>query len=587
MTITRTLGPSIAGGASTLTKPVQEQLNLEGPPVSDSGQDDERVKVEPSGPAEKSTRRAFVPSNRERLLRQLSALVLSADFPLGAGIPRDQAQRALVIDDGLRTDEIDILADGKPQRFPVLAEIRGSAVLNDAGAFGIRDVLALHFRNEEEASSFRFRPVDELDTAYIPCLAGPSMFGLDGGARFSGQESATPALDGRNAAIADRIAGAVCCLLQLSEVEPGCSHEVAELLSRQSSVPWLKALAQRPSANQETGSGGACAAIIRAFIEHDGGSPSHLVQELGQYLGALADPDVSRAVPRWLEMAGAVLANRMVLDGEVLSDNRSIALRAAILAAVVDDVKDVAAFLHAERPAGMQVVVAAAFLIGLRTGVANLPWQGKLRHLDLLSPLLVALHQPDPAVRQQALNAFETEPEESASPLQLVLYWRDRQILRWTPPSGPDTADSLLDDASSTIGGEVAAHQEIRLDQKEWHGNRTIAGPEGRDIEVLAPSAGIEMTSLRLLLNETDRLRKAKEIMEAACTRALCWRVGISAEGLGALYLDIPGTPSDALLESMSLKLAEALSLYLVSVKPKKRARATKASKPAAVTVAS
>lgn len=581
---TRTRGPVRAKRARIAAEPVQDQLNLGVPSLSENGMDSQMDIHDNSSLADAAIGRAFVPSNRELLLRQLSALVLSPDFPRAAGTPMGLSQRVMVINDGLRVGEIDILADGRPQRFPVLAEIRSSAVQSGAGAFGIRDVVALHFRNEDEATNFRFRPVDELDTAYIPCLTAPSMFGLGGDARFSSRETVPPAQDGRNAAVADRIAGAVCCLLQLSQAEPGCREAIADLLSRRSSEPWLMALAHHAMPVPGSDSAGACAAIIRGFIEHDEGSPKHLVQELGQYLGELADPDVTRAVPRWLQMADAVIGNRIVLDGDVLSDNGSIALRAAILAVIVDDVKDLVAFIHAERPAGMQVVVGAAFLIGMRTGVADLPWQGKLPHLDLLSPLLVALHQSEPAARQEALGAFQAEPDESAFPLQLVLYWRDMQILRWVPRSEPDSVGSASDAVYVNTDAEVPSCQESSLDEYDHGRDRTITGPEGRVIEILAPSDSTEMTSFRLLLKETDRLRKAKEIMEASCTRAVCWRVGVTGEGVEALYLDIAGRPSDAFLEIMNLKLAEALSLYLVPAKPKRRAKATTASKREAVT---
>lgn len=572
------------GRARNSSAPAHEQLSLDVVPVAEIDQESDSVHLTTSAD-EKPVHRVFVPSNRERLLRQLSALVLAPNFPPLAGIPVDASHHAILVGDGLRQKEIDILADGRPQRFPVLAELRGAAASNAAGIYGIGDVLALHFRAEDEASNFRFRPVDEFDTDFIPCLVGPSLFGLDGGARFSDHAPGTSALEARKAATADRIAGAVCCLLELAEIEPECRDDVAGLLSRRSGAPWMKAVAQ--GADAEYGSGGAVAAIVRAFIEHDGDSPSHLVQALGQHLAELSDPEVARAVPRWLEMADAILANRMVLDGEILSDNRSIALRAAILGVVVDDVKNLVAFLHAERPAGMQVVVAAAFLVGLKTGVADLPWKAKLPHLELLSPLLVALLDVDATVLKPALDAFAIEPDESTSPLELALYWRDRQVLRWIAPPSADNAPMPPDDASSSIDEAASAAEESLLGRNQWERDGTVDGPDGRIIDVMAPSTVGGMTTLRHLLNETDRLRKPKEIMEAACTAAVGWRVGVNGEGVAALYLDIPGIPSDTLMGAMRLTLAEALSLYLVPPRAKTRARPKKVSKPDASSAAS
>lgn len=560
------------GRAGNATGSAQEQLNLKVSPISANSQTGENAAAEVLFASDVSVQQAFVPSNRERLLRQLSALVLSPDFPPEARIPVDLREQVLLLHDGLRSAEVDMLADGRVQRFPVLAEISSAAISHGPTAFGIADVLALHFRNEEEASNFRFRPVDELDTAHIPCLLSPSLFGFDGPSRLASIASDTSPQRLRNAISADRIAGAVCCLLKLAAVEPECRQAVGELLSERSGLQWLSAAGESHVAEAHDDSGGAVGAIIRAFVEHDVGSPSQLVQALGGYLSEVVDSEVSRAIPRWLETADAVLSNRMILDGEILSDNGSIPLRAAILAVVVDDVSDLPAFLYAERPAGGRVVVCAAFLIGLKIGIANLPWRTKLPHLDLLSSLLVALHQPDPAARRQALDAFEIEPDESVSPFQLALYWRDRLILRWPPLPRPDVAP--LDN-----GGEMAAISESTVESKEPEVNRTIAGPGGRIIEIFAPVAGMEMTSLRVLLGETDRLRKAKEILEIASNQALCWRVGVTAEGGGALHLDIPGTLSTAILDAMSLRLVEALALYLVPVKPEKRSRAKKMPK--------
>lgn len=583
MTKTGTPSPQDALHALNSAEPVQEQLSLGVALDLDERQMDSPVHIA-SLTDDAPGRSMFVPSNRERLLRQLSALVLAPDFPLSAGVPVDESQQTLLIADGLRNDEIHILADGRPKRFPVLAEVRGEATPNGAGIFGIGDVVALHFRSEDEAHNFRFRPVDEFDTHFIPCLVGPSLFGLDGVARFSSHATEASKAEIHKAITADRVAGAVCCLLELARIAPEAGDSVAELLTRRSSVPWINAAAH--VAASEYGSGGASAAIVRAFVEHDGDSPSRLVQTLGQYLAELSDPEVSRAVPRWIELADAVMANRMVLDGEILSDNRSIALRAAILAVVVDDVKSLVAFLRAARPAGMQVVVATAFLIGLKTGVADMPWREKLPQLSLMSPLLVALHHPDAAVWRLALDAFEIEPDESATPLQLVLYWRDRPVLRWVPRRLPDSVVELPDEGFSTTDGIVLAAREITLDSNEWDLVGAIDGPDGRVIDVLVARSVSGMTTLRVLLNAKDRLRKAKEIMEAASTPGVCWRVGASGEASGALYLDIPGRPSVAFLEAMSLTLSAALSLYLLPPKTKARARASKAPKSDASTAA-
>lgn len=576
MTLTNTAMTNEPDKIEHAPRPVQEQLSLEELAVVDPGAAAEASTGDTSAAVNESVRRAFVPSNRERILQQLGALVLSPDFPPSAGTPAGASRAPLVIHDGLRNEEIDILAGGRPQRFPVLAEIRSEACLDGASAFGIRDVVALHFRTEEEASDFRFRPVDELNTEYLRCTPEPSLFALDGASRFARVGPATAPERSREASSADRIAGAIGCVLELAAIDPGCTQPVADLLSGGGPVPWLNCIDGFSVTSTESGPSGAHAAIVRAFIEHEGGSPSRLVAEIGRQLDELSDPDVAPMIPAWLHRAEAVLSNQMVLDGKILSDDRMIALRAAILAAVVDDVQDLVAFLNAERPAGRQVVVAAAFLIGLKTGVAGLSWHKKFPHLDLLSPLLVALHHPDQATRIEALTAFQQEPDESVSPLELVLYWRDNQVIRWTPNSTSDSAAPTSPVASAAIDREVPSDQRLEAAQENVSRVRTVPGPDGRIIEVISAASGDQPTSLRLVLGVPHGLLKPKELVQVACTPGIYWRAGITEDGAGALYADIPGGSTDDVLEATILKLPAALALYLAPVKPKKRARTTK-----------
>jgi len=569
-------GASAQQGAMVAESSVPEQLELLAGPASESmeqGPPGSEALAEGPGP---DTGRAFVPSNRERILRQLGALVLSPAFPHSAGTFVAPSGETFIVHDGLRGAEIEFLAYGRPQRFPVLAEIRDARSRENARAIGIHEVVALHFRTAKEADDFRFRPVDELDTEYFLGVVSPDLFSLEGDRRISDLQEMAQPRGSRLAVVADRIAGGVCCLLELAVIEPGCLEAVSGILSGQAGEPWLEGL--QNLLRFEEGSGtGAYGAIMQAFMEHERASPSALIEGIGRRLSELPDPDVARAVPRWLEMANGVLSNHVILDGENLADDRSIASRSATLAAVVDNVKDLVAFLHAERPAGRKVVAAAAFLIGLRTGAADLSWKSKRPHLDLLSSLLVGLHRPEPALRAQALSAFQEEPDERSSPIALVLYWHDREVLRWSPQDEPaSVAAAPLEEAVHGDGGTQAAQPASnRSESTGW--NRLKDGPDGRVIEVMSAAPGNRLTSLRVaLLPKEDRLCKSKEIFDVACTPGMVWRVGLGSDGAEALYADVPGALSDEVLGDLMLKLGEALSLYLLPRKPKKASRSPK-----------
>jgi hypothetical protein len=258
----------------------------------------------------------------------------------------------------------------------------------------------------------------------------------------------------------------------------------------------------------------------------------------------------------------------------MLSDGGSIPLRAAILAVVVDDVGQLVPFLHGERPAGHTVIAAAAALLGLRTGLRNLSWRTKAPHLDLLSKLLVALHEEDIGDRVKAMYKFEMEPEETSGGAEFVLWWRNQELARWANCSGnpddtthvPSPLPEQVPEASITSTDVPAVESS---DSSPWF----IEAPDGRRIEVIRSSDAPGILTLRAVLAEADKLRKAKEIFEAACRSGVCWRVGMGTDGTNALYLDVLGTTDARVVREAAGTLAGALAAYIV---PPKAARKKK-----------
>jgi hypothetical protein len=455
------------------------QLELEGF-IADEAADSPQP-ASPPDDVPQSPVRMFVASNRELVLEQLAAVVLSPHFPSASGTASLTPRRPFVVTDGLSRAEVEDLAAGQPERFPVLVEVRTEAAQGPSGAIGIRDVLGLRFRNQGEADDFRSFPFDEVDTAFFPCDAEPALFELDSSVRLASVDAVAPDAHVRGE-VADRIAGAICCLLELGAAEPACWNAISDLLCGSLLAPEatgleLRALISRPDETTATVGG----AVAWTFMANEREAPGRLLEEVAHRVAQSSlDPALASAVPRWLEVARAVLGNRVALNGEILSDSGSIPLRAAILAAVIDDVGNLVPFLHAERPAGRKVVAAAALLLGLRTGLHNLSWRRKAPHLDLMSGLLVALHDERSSERLKVVEAFGMEPEETDSGEEFVLCWRDQVLARWiSGTASPDESSKLSSAPPEQAADAVVPAAEEPPAASRAGGRRKAAQAEG------------------------------------------------------------------------------------------------------------
>jgi len=552
--------------------------------------------VTPTSPAGTASR-LFFPTNREDILLQLSSLAISRGFPAGQTFVPVQDDALALLPDGLRTDEITLLQGGQAGRFPILVELRES-VRGVRVAFGINEVAALWFRSQADADDFRFRPVDELNTEETTCHVDRQLFDLPGSPRFRHGSEASRELQDRGH-FSDRIAGGVCSVLELGAIQPVCWHYIAELLCRplaatpSHEVTLAGALA---SGSMPASEGGQADIVLRAFIAHGAGdSASSLVARVHANLtGGTDDESRIRKAERWFSTANAVLRNQARLDGELLSDEGSVALRAALLASVVDDVRGLIPFMQASRPAGWRVIVTAAFLIGLRTGVIDMPWTMKRTRLNILSPLIVALRGAIPEAWESVRRAFQLEPDETPAGPVLHLLWGDEEVACWQPfqaeasvrqegsereaDPAMELQPALPSDEAGSTGASVSSDSAV----PGGGAPNCVRELDGRPIELLWPEPPRQRgVTLRCVLPEGDRLRKPKEILEIACTGGLLWRAGTGAEGTEALYADLLEWPGDSLLEEMSGTLARALDAYLVKKKTRAASSSTRRGKSA------
>lgn len=576
---------------------VQHQLALpEGVPETDS----QVLEATSQKSQPLSAARAFFPSNREDILLQLSSLALSAVFPPDVrSVPICNGGIA-VLADGLRTEEAALLSRGQPARFPVLAELREAACTPGARAVSISDVLSLRFRSQQEADDFRFRPVEEFDTGVLNCVAEPSLFGLTGPIRFESGLISMPEAR-QQAHLADRVAAGICHLLELGEREPSCWHAVADVLCQAADSTELQGLTLRTalstSAEQTLPDNRQSRTVLQAFISHTRGSPRTLIEYLYNHLcGIPADTSIAQAEERWFKTAQELLQNRRSLDGTLLSDTGFIPLRAALLAATVDNIEALQAFLHADKAAGHRVTAAAAFLIGLKTGITSLSWVKKSRHRDLLSSLVLALQDDDQDIRDDAAYAFQMEPDETPSGLQFQLSWRNRELACWglgnaeeylAEPRPQAATTQPVPAATGNPAGQMPdqdrADSASRTDDSVDHTdeeNIVLPLPSGKVVQFVRHGSATDLgVSLRYLLSDTDRLRKDKEILQIACMPGLMWRAGRDPDGLAGLYADLPRIPDSGDLRMLAGTLEAALEQYLVRKKVRQKTTTSAVSK--------
>lgn len=571
--------PSPEQSSSSMTGP-QAQLMFHSAAVSAVAvqQSEENCSAGPAG----RKGRLFYPTNREDILLQLSSLAISADFPPGLTAAPVKEDGLVFLEDGLRTDEVPVLQSGRKGRFPVLIELAPSAA-SVSGVFGLHQINALYFRDKDEAEEFRFRPVDELDTQVLDCRIEPSLFDLRGSARFQNGASVALPRESRGY-FADRIAGGVCSVLEFGKLAPDCWHEIADFLCGGPVVPsagltlalaFAAGCSLRPEA-------GHAAAVVRAFIANDAGdSPGTLIENIYSNLaGAVADDAELRVAERWMSVANDLINNRMRLETELLSDEGMVSLRAALLAAVVDDVRMLVPFLNNPEPVGRKVLIAAAFLIGSRYGVMAMSWKAKSRWLCVLSPMIVALREASAGAWEDMPQAFHLEPDETASELIFRLFWSEHELVSWNlddsqPRPAQDVAGSDVGSVSdvpltscSDTSGEFHTSDETEMKSAESASLKCIHDADGRAVDVLFENNGLfSGATLRYALSGPERLRRPKEVLEISSTAGLLWRAGAGAGGLEALYADLPHWPDDALQGELLCSLSTAIGAYVLKRK--------------------
>lgn len=575
------------------------------PPSSGDGGGDSGVAIEPEAPhvgeqqglflsdpertSESSTPgseapRLFFPCNREDGLVLLGSLCISEFFPDAAVRLAVQADGIALVELGLRLCEEELLQAGQPERFPVLVEVRREANREAPRTVEYGHVVRLVFRTQDEADAFRFRPVDEFDTEVFECQADGACFGMEGPARFE-LRSADSSVAMRTGHVVDRLVAGIHCMLSLGEIQPVCRQAIGRFVAGNDvesagggEIDLAAACRTLTDAVQDDSSR-HLRAIVKAFAEADNPTPRSLIDGISRNFQSLVadDAHAKEVESRWTEVARDVVRNKIPLNGDRLSDDKSVLLRGALLALVADGPEALSSFLDAERPSGPRVTSTAAFLVGLKQGLTNSSWKFKGRRASQLSAAaggLLRAFAESRAGLERAVSLSRTE-DDSTSFMRVSV--GGVQLVEWRAEKAkaPDALEEAWMADFKRLGYGVVG--------KGGSGHSwMVAFPDSRVVEVVHCAVGTaRFPMLRLNFESGQKLKKAKEIASNFGKGGHLWYPRSDEAGQFFLCCELPSLPDHRDVGLILDALREAIELCLAKAKPvRKGKKASTSSSP-------
>lgn len=528
-----------------------------------------------------SADRLFHPANREDALLLLGGLCISANLPdpntrlaVADGAPA-------IVERGLRSSEDQLLRDGLKERFPLLIEIAPKQEVRRPQVIGFDQIVRLVFRSQEEADAFRFRPVDEFDPESVECRVEPACFELDGEPRFSLRYGASDDCV-RRGHLVDRLACAVLYVLKLGETRPDCRPAVYDFLSAsahsEGEDPTLAAICQILAEEVAPSNARQLRAIAHAFVCADSLAPSALVDEIARRLAAV-EPSEERtrdAESKWVAISRDVVRSKVALDGDLLTDDKSVLLRGALLALVPDSVEAVTAFLKAEKPAGVRVATFATFLVGLKQGVLNTAWSVKGPHAHVIAGVCRLLTESASETSCDFDCAISASILESADSTVRSIAAGSMQLATWVSPK-LKPRDPLEDEWLADFKRLGYQVQTPGRTERSW----MVELPCGSTVEIRhCAIAGHRFPMFRHSFDRGEKLRKPKEIAATFAMGGHLWTPRADEDGVLSLCCELPSLPALADVGRIVAALEAAVPLCVAPPKAARK-RSVKSTKAA------
>ncbi len=509
----------------------------------------------------------YFPCNREDALLLLGGLFISGDFPDPHILLPVHDKEIFLFDDSLKDSEVSLLSGGREENFPLLLEVAKPVLSRSPKCIGFADVLCIVFRNDVESTAFRFRPVDEFNPEALPFRVDPALFCGDGEPRFSLRPHSGNTRLGQ---LADRIPAGLHFLMSLAEKHPECRKAALSIFS--SSVD--PALQAGFSVSQVLACGLAPVhedspltdELIGCFLEFEGYGASQLLEKLQARLGHRNSSSEEHCIEvKWLKFAADVIQSRVPLSSDHLSDQKSIALRAALLALIPESVEQIEVFLGGETPAGTMVAANAAFLTGIKTGLTRIPWRLKNNQAAQLGELARTLFETVVAGDPYRLEPFVVSSLEAETSTRYLISAAGSELVAWDIPT-PLVKDEIIEFWESEFartGFEVIGQGRTKY---SW----IIKIDEELPIEVQHSACNERyFPILRYVFTEGVKLRKAKEIKESFIGRGRFWYF-LDSSCQPELACDLPELPFGYIRELLKGRLKDAIEDCIATRKLRK-----------------
>lgn len=522
--------------------------------------------------------RSFFPCNREDALLLLGGLCISHWFPeKTVRLPVDDSG-VVVVSHGLRDEEGVLICGAASERFPLLVEIVGDPDATSPRIIRLVDVLRLVFRSRDEADAFRYRPVEEFDPVDLAWSVEPALFGLPGAPRFRLRDPEDSSAVGIGR-LADRIVAAVFTLVAVGDRHQASREPILGFIrgSGHDTVPPgpdLQTLLRHLSQGLHQAVPQLVDAVLAAFAGSAGRSPREIIESMGREFSALAKPEdrTGEVAGRWLDVARDVGRGRIELNGDLLSDEKSILLRAALLGAFAVDAGALLTFLKAEKPAGLRVAATASFLVGLKVGVIGASWDSKRRLEDKLSAATAALLRAWPAVASGSPPIVGAVERRGDGENVHVLSVGDVVIAEWKSPRAVevDPIEQAWLEQMARAGYEVVRPGAT---PRSWQVRMPSAE---RTVEVLHAEAGTPLRRfpvLRFHFAEGEKLRKGKDIAASFESGGRLWSARQDPTRGWFLSCEVPSLPVGDDMKLVADALEAAVQLCIAPAKAPRKAR--------------
>lgn len=521
--------------------------------------------------------RRFFACNREDALLLLGGLCISHWFPeTTVRLPVDESGVA-VVPDGLREEEAALVCGAQSERFPLLIEITGDSEATSPRIIRIVDVIRLVFRSQDEADAFRYRPVEEMDPVDLAWSVEPELFGLPGSPRFSlrlpdGNELET----GR---LVDRVVAAVFSLFAVGNQHEACRETILGFVrgggpEADQPGPDLQTLLRHLSRGVHQSAAQLVDAVLAAFAGSESRAPREIIESVGRQFNALVRPEdrAGEVVGRWLDVARDVARSRIELNGDLLSDEKSILLRAALLGAFANDDCALMAFLRAEKPAGLRVAVTASFLVGLKVGVIGDSRDSKRRLVNKLSAASAAFLRAWPEVVSGSPPLVHVVESCLTDEVVHLLCVGDVALAEWRSPRPVELdpveqawLEELARSGYRVVGpGAAPSSWRVRMPFTE----RVVAVMRA---EVSSPPRWFPV--LRFHFAEGEKLKKAKDIAASFETGGRLWSARQNPGSGWFLTCEVPSLPVGDDMKLVADALEAAVQLCVAPDKATRKAR--------------